>query len=306
MSEHSSNTPKRARWCELIELHLLGTLSEAEGIELEAALTSSSEAREDFRQRCNIDTALRQEASRQTVTPALTLLKPNRWLNWHPLMALAAGLTIGLFSATVLFGFAIQRNQERKTPLAIFQPGFENAQMPFTPGFPKEPGQWSGDTAQVVTAENGVQPKEGNFMLRLEPMTKGVPRIYQLLDLQSLPQDTGPESREIEISASFTAADPTAAARYVIRAFAATEAPANIDAAWFERRDESIASTTRGVDVPAGVSGWQTFHVKIQVPRAARSLVLFFGIRTPEKAARVAPHYLDDVQVTLITPSTLQ
>ena len=143
-------------------------------------------------------------------------------------------------------------------------------------------------------------------MLRLDPMSKGVPRVYQVLDLQSPPSGAGGDMRDIDISASFAAADPGISVRYVIRAFAVTEAPDKLDASWFDRRgEESIAAVTRGFDVMPGMTGWQTFGVKIQVPRAARSLVLFFGVRTPDKAARTSPHYLDDVRVSLITPPTL-
>jgi hypothetical protein len=54
-----------------------------------------------------------------------------------------------------------------------------------------------------------------------------------------------------------------------------------------------------------GSKGWQTMSLKIQVPRAARSLVLFFGVRTPDKTLPKAAHYLDDVQVSLIEPLPL-
>ena len=90
--------------------------------------------------------------------------------------------------------------------------------------------------------------------------------------------------------------------RYVIRAFAVIDAPDLLDASWFDHRDESIASVARGWDVSPGVTGWQTFNVKFQVPRTARSLVLFFGVRTPDKSARTSPHYLDDVRVSLVVP----
>jgi hypothetical protein len=49
-----------------------------------------------------------------------------------------------------------------------------------------------------------------------------------------------------------------------------------------------------------GGNRWQTLRLKIQVPRVARSLVLFFGVRTPDKSSPKAAHYLDDVQVSLI------
>ncbi len=252
---------------------------------------------------------LKMAASSSEVMAAMGKAQPRRRTarlqQWRPQTAAAAGLAIGLFSASVVFGFVVQRGVEKRTPLAVFEPGFENAQMPVAKGFPSGPGQWSGDAARVVTAESGVSPKEGKLMVRMEPMGKGVPRVYQVLDLQSLPTGAGGESREIEVSASFAAADAEASVRYVIRAFGVTEAPENLDAALFDRREEAIASVTRGMDVMPGTKGWQTFSVKIQVPRAARSLVLFFGVRTPDKAARTSPHYLDDVRATLITPPPL-
>ena len=111
--------------------------------------------------------------------------------------------------------------------------------------------------------------------------------------------------REIEISTSFAAADASASVRYMLRAFAVSEPRENLDAAWFEHRDEAIASAMRGLDVLPGNHGWQTMGLKIQVPRAARSLVLFFGARTPNKTLPQAAHYLDDVQVSLIEPQPI-
>ena len=300
-------------WEHLIHGHLDDSLTESEHAEFETLMLESAAARQRFWELAEVH-GLSREAARvafgededQLPANVIPMKRTARvWLQWRPLTAMAAGLLIGLFSASVVFGFVVQRGVEKRTPLAVFEPGFENAQMPLANGFPTGTGRWSGDAAHVVAAENGVQVKEGKFMLRLEPMSKGVPRIYQVLDLQSLPSGAGGESREIEVSASFAAADANASVRYVIRAFGVTEAPENLDAALFDRREEAIASVTRGMDVMPGTKGWQTFSVKIQVPRAARSLVLFFGVRTPDKAARTSPHYLDDVRVSLITPPPL-
>jgi hypothetical protein len=113
------------------------------------------------------------------------------------------------------------------------------------------------------------------------------------------------DTREIEISASFAAADAESAMRCIIRAFAVSEAREHLDSAWVDHRDEAIASATRGLDVMSGSKGWQTMSLKIQVPRAARSLVLFFGVRTPDKTLPKSAHYIDDVQVSLIEPQPL-
>lgn len=139
-------------------------------------------------------------------------------------------------------------------------------------------------------------------MLRIEPPAKGAWRLFQVLDLQSLPPGGSGDSWEIEISASLATPDAEAVVRLFIRAFAVTETPGELDTAWFDRREESIASVTRGLDIPPGVQGWQTLGVSMHVPRTARSLVLFIGVRTPDKAARESPMYLDDVRVALVTP----
>jgi hypothetical protein len=301
MSEPSSNTPNRARWRELINLHLLGTISKEEAIELEAALQYSGEARQDYRQRCNLDSALRQEATEQAMASRVGSPKPARWLSWRPLTAAAAGIVFGMLCTSVVFGFVVQRGFENKTPLAVVEPSFEDPQIALAKGFPDATAHWGGDEARVVTTENEVQAKQGKFMLRLEPSAKGSPRIvYQVLDLTSLPSSASGEMREIEITASFAAAHAGAEVRYMLRAFAAAEARENLDAAWFDHRDEAIASASRGLDVMGGGNRWQTLRLKIQVPRVARSLVLFFGVRTPDKTSPKAAHYLDDVQVSLI------
>ncbi len=297
----------------LIAAYLDGVLTDTERAELNTWLKADAANLRRFTEAVmfeqQIRTAAHATAEQQAAVDfasSIVQMKPHsRWFQWRPLMAAAAGLVIGLFGASVVFGFVVQRGAEKRTPLAVFEPGFENAQMPLAIGFPDGAGRWSGDAAQVVAAENGVLPKEGKFMLRLEPLSIGVPRIYQVLDLQSLPSGAGGESREIEVSASFATAGAEAPVRYVIRAFGVTEAPGNLDAAWFDRRDEAVALAARGLDVMPGTKGWQTISVKIQVPREARSLVLFFAVRTPDKAARTSPHYLDDVRVSLLTPPPL-
>ena len=126
--------------------------------------------------------------------------------------AAAAGLAIGLFGASVVYGIAAHRGAEKRTPLPVFAPGFEDVQMPLDAGFPAGTGRWSGDAAQVVAAEHGVQAKQGRFMLRMEPVAKSPSRIFQVLDLRTLPPNAGGESREIEISAA-----PTSAADVYLR-----------------------------------------------------------------------------------------
>jgi hypothetical protein len=303
------NDPTHPEWHRLFNAALNGTLTAAERPQLAALLKSSAEARELWFLYHDNECGLSELKNTAATTAASVTPRSgpssrgtSPWFQWRSLTAAAAGLVIGMFGVSVVYGIAIRRGLEKRTPLAVFAPGFENAQMRLVKGVPRGTGQWGGDAAQVVAGENGVPAKEGQFMLRLEPPARGPWRMYQVLDLQSLPAGGSGESREIEISASFAAADSEASVRFMLRAFAITEAPEEIDAAWFGRRDESIASVTRGLDVLPGAQGWQTLGVSMHVPRTARSLVLFLGVRTPDRAARGSPMYLDDVRVSLVTP----
>ncbi|MBL9209802.1 MAG: hypothetical protein JNL92_05000 [Opitutaceae bacterium] len=306
------NDPTHREWHRLFNAALNGTLRAAERPQLAELLKSSAEARQLWYLYHDNECGLSELklsappiAARQGMWAPDSALAPQQtspWLQWRSLAAAAAGLVIGLFGATVVYGLAVHRGAEKKTPLALFEPGFENAQLPLVKGIPRGAGRWGGDAAQVVAGENGVPTKEGRFMLRLQPPARGAWRLYQVLDLQTLPPGGSGESREIEISAALATVDADASVRFFIRAFAVTEAPDEMDAAWLDRRDESIASATRGVDLPPGTQGWQTLGVTMQVPRNARSLVLFLGVRTPDKSARESPMYLDDVRVTLVTP----
>ena len=287
---------------ELMRRYLEGVASLEETQELESLIVKDASVRQDFLRYTHLDSALAGvRRSQPSVRPACRSV----WLSWRPLTAAAAGIVFGMFCTSVVFGIVVQRGLEKKTPLALVQPSFEDAQMPLAKGFPDASAHWGGDEAKVVTAEHGVSAKDGNFMLRLEASPRGSPRlVYQVIDLTLLPSSGG-EMREIEISASFAAADAESAMRYIIRAFAVSEARENLDAAWVDHRDEAIASATRGLDVMPGSKGWQSMSLKIQVPRAARSLVLFFGVRTPDKSLPQSAQYIDDVQVSLIEPQPL-
>jgi hypothetical protein len=291
---------------EIIRQSRDGNASSEELKQLEANLREDPDFREAYLRYINLDVALGTVA-KAAPCPSLTALPHRtRWFTWRPLTAAAAGIVFGMFCTSVVFGIVVQRGFEKKTPLAVFQSSFEDAQMPLAKGFPDGSAHWGGDEARAVMAESGIEAKEGKIMLRLEASPRGSPRVvYQVLDLTSLPLGSGGEMREIEITASFAAADADASVRYLLRAFAVLEAREHLDATWFDHRDDAVASATRGLDVMPGVHGWQTMGLKIQVPRAARSLVLFFGVRTPDKTLPQAAHYLDDVQVSLIEPQPL-
>ena len=87
-----------------------------------------------------------------------------RWFTWRPLTAAAAGLVIGLFSASMVFGFGV-RSLERV--VSLFQESFESGPAPLVKGMPQEVNLWSGDFSKIVEKQEGVKPAQGKKMARV-------------------------------------------------------------------------------------------------------------------------------------------
>jgi hypothetical protein len=287
---------------ELMRLYLEGVASLEETQELESLIVRDASVRQDFLRYTHLDSAL---AGVRRSQPSAVAPRPSVWLSWRPLTAAAAGIMFGMFCTSVVFGFVGQRQVEKKTPLAVVQPSFEDAQMPLAKGFPPAPSLWTGDVAKVVPAENGVTPKDGHHMLRMETTVYGkpvlFPRLYQIIALPP----SGSERREIEVSASFASADPSGSPHYTVRAYAVNEAPERLGPDWFARhwfvqQDEAIASAETGFENPPGSTNWQSIGLRMQVPGKARCLVVFFGVKNQAKSQARKPHYLDAVQVSFV------
>jgi hypothetical protein len=287
---------------ELMRLYLDGVASLEETQELESLIVKDASVRQDFLRYTHLDSAL---AGVRRSQPSAVASRPSVWLSWRPLTAAAAGIMFGMLCTSVVFGFVGQRQVEKKTPLAVVQPSFEDAQMPLAKGFPPAPSLWTGDVAKVVPAENGVTPKDGHHMLRMETTVYGkpvlFPRLYQIIALPP----SGSELREIEVSASFASADPSGSPHYTVRAYAVNEAPERLGPDWFARhwfvqQDEAIASAETGFENPPGSTDWQSIGLRMQVPGKARCLVVFFGVKNQAKSQAKKPHYLDAVKVSFV------
>jgi hypothetical protein len=288
---------------------MAGLTIEDEAASLQELLKQDDNAARLYLRYTNLDLALESKASSMDATRELLtapiISRSPRWTSWRPLTAAAAGIVFGMLCTSVVFGFVGQRQVEKKTPLAVVQPSFEDAQMPLAKGFPPAPSLWTGDVAKVVPAENGVTPKDGHHMLRMETTVYGkpvlFPRLYQIIALSP----SGSERREIEVSASFASADPGSSPHYTVRAYAVNGAPERLGPDWFARhwfvqQDEAIASAETGFENPPGSTNWQSIGLRMQVPGKARCLVVFFGVKNQPKSQAKKPHYLDAVKVSFV------
>ena len=233
-----------------------------------------------------------------------------RWQVWRPLTAAAAGIVFGMFCTTLVFGFVSHRlATTKKTPLVVYEPGMEKSNLNFAPSLPRSAGQWGADSATVVSEENGIQPLEGKWMLRLEPIPpeKNVKnhssRVYQVLDLRSLPMSRIVDETEVQVSASFRAEEGVAPSRYMIRVIALNETPEKATKSfWTKMEDDGVVSAAQRFETSPEDRGWQTFSLKMPLPRGAQSLVFLLGVLPPEDAsAKASVHYLDDVHVSVLT-----
>ena len=260
----------------------------------------------------NLDVAL-SAVAKAAPWPAATKALPqqSRWITWRPLTAIAAGIVFGTFCTSVVFGLVAQRAAAvKETPLVVFDPGLESTAPITARDVPSRVGAWGAASGRVVTAENGVEPREGQRMLRLEPLPPNkqgkthLSSAYQMLDLRSLPKASRSGDAQVQVTASFYAANSEVNSRYAIRIFAIDQPPDKARSRfWQKTEDSGVAIVQETFGTEPGEGGWHTFSLKMPLPRGARTLVFILAAGVPKDATGEASmHYLDDVQVSVLTP----
>ena len=304
----------------LIDNCLEGNLSETDAAKLSVQLEQSAEVRTLYWEMASVHGLLEhalQNASLRAVSGQTLPIasRPQRWLQCRPFTAAAMGLVIVMFSASVVFGFVVQRAVVVKiVPLAVYDPGLEKAEPIVARGVPNGVGQWGADSATVVSAENGVQPLEGKQMLRLEPIPpekkvkNHASRVYQVLDLRSLPKRGIADDVEVQVTASFFAINSDVTSRYFVRAFALNETPEQATRGfWPKTHDDGVVSVAQRFETPPGDRRWHTFSLKMPLPRGAQSRVFILGVGPADDATvGASAHYLDDVRVSVLTTQAPQ
>ncbi len=291
---------------ELMRLYLDGVASLEETQELESLIVKDASVRQDFLRYTHLDSAL---AGVRISQPSVVAPRRSVWLSWRPLTAAAAGIVFGMLCTSVVFGFVTQRTTlVEKVPLAVFDPGFEDVAHPLDGGLPNRVGQWGVDSAKLVPAENGVQPLEGQYMMRLEPIPheklvkNHTSRVYQLLDLRAQPLESLVGDFEVQVTASFFATRQDFNSRYLIRVIALDEPLETATKEfWSKTERDDVVSVSQRYDRMPGDGGWQTCSLRIPLPRVAKTLVFILGALPPGDASlQSSAHYLDDVHVSLL------
>jgi len=205
---------------ELIQAYLNGTIGAEDFERLQALLRGSAAARRALRDLSTVDAKLTEMAALdlsamrelKAAPTASSSPRDSRWFQWRPMLAAAAGLIVGLFSATAVFGYMLPHSGKQAV---LLNDGFESGPAPLVTGAPLQAGVWSGDYSEVVSEQQGVKPESGTKMLRiLRADYEGKPRpegsyvgdLYRLIDLRSFRQALADGNAVAQMSAVFNAA----------------------------------------------------------------------------------------------------
>ena len=227
------------------------------------------------------------------------------WLSWRPLTAAAAGLVFGLFSASMVWAYAVPLTRGTiEQVVSVFVDGFEDAQTTPRGGFPKQPNEWTGDLSAPVGAESEVKPIEGKRMLRLIPTPKRkFSYARRIMNLAEYPPVSDGQTRRLEVTASFNTPDTERSSHYQIRLAAFTEAPGDLRAIWNDEPmlfDTVLQHVGRNVRTEPGDSGWQTVSAILDLPPGTRSVVISLAAAEADPTVPPTDHFLDDVEARFV------
>ncbi len=294
----------------LIHECLEGCLSEQDAATLSDLLENSADARDRYWEMASMHGLLEhsmQKASLGVITGrgAQQSDWTSRWPGWSPLTAATAGVVFGILGASMVWAYAlptVKRTFERT--VAIVSESFEDADWRPTRSFPIQANQWCGDLSAPINAVAGVNPAEGDRMVRLTSQNQqkfGYAR--HIVDVADLPTPAVGETWKLNVAAQFNSLESTHSHLYQVRLAAFSQEPAAIRDIW---NDESVLFDTvlhhvsRNMHAQPGEVGWQSVRATMEIPAGTRCVVISLGASDRNSANSQAEHYLDDVQASLV------
>ena len=242
----------------------------------------------------------RQEAFR--IEPA-----PKRKTTWitRPITAMAAGLVIGLFSASIVWAISSPKATTERL-FSLLNGSFDENRL--ERGFPHQSGFWSGDEAAI---------RDGQLRFIATGSDSGDPTgraiscdVFQLVDLRPLRHALSPEGDSVlELSADFLdarAPNSKPSVSFFGQLYLFAGDPGSLHQTWPQSIPEALASgsaqvTTLGSDA----KGTRTLTAKCLIPAQADFAVIQIAARPNLRPAKLAGLSADNVKLTLKTQPTL-
>jgi hypothetical protein len=309
----------------LVRTYLDGEITADEVAELDAVLKTQPAARERFWQEMRMHAALRElgmaqgtrlEMAAEGAVGGWLASRMRQWRPfWRPLTAAAAGLIVGLFSASMVW--AMTRFSETVIiSLPLADASFESDDVVQQQGLPLKPGFWSGDWAEKSSAQGGITPKEGTHMLRMLRSYSEVDRteltssyggdMMQWVDLRPFHSAMHAPGSLFELSASANmVAGQQAPFRLAVQMHAFTDLPDR----WPQRINDLLesaqASSRAVVKLDGEAVTWQEATTRMLAPAGAEFLLVRITVtRTvpgAEGHVEFTGHFVDDLKLTLKT-----
>lgn len=306
---------KKQRLFTLFGAHAADSLAPGELNELQETLRQDAEARQLWFVHQDIEMGLRthlaHEASPSAWEPAASVRSWSR-----PLLAAAAGLAIGLFSASLVFGYVVP---SWKTRIDLLTESFESGVAPLVDGHqPLKTGYWGGDFTEITGPMGNVNPADGKHMLRFVRADYEGHYLpdsfssdtFRLIDVRAHKKEFADGTGVVRLSALFngdiSAADGPYACVLKIYALDA-EFVADRQSGGFTGsiRDRMLAnSSSTRVRLDADPTTWQTAGNELRLPPGTDYLMIQVGMSDDSKQPgrrkdAFAAHYADRVQLVL-------
>lgn len=227
------------------------------------------------------------------------------WLSWRPLTAAAAGLVVGLFSASLVLAVGSPKvTSERLFSLVNGSSG----DPPIGHGFPQQTGIWSGDEAAIVDGKLRFITAEGDAGdLKGRAIACDVFRLVDLRSLKATSRSGG--ETVLELSASFLDSRPpntNPSVTFFCQLYLFQGDPTQMHQTWPRCIPDALASgsaqvTTLGLDA----KGARTLTARCLLPADADFAVAQLVARPNLRPAKLEGLFASDVMLTLKTAPQL-
>lgn len=294
----------------LISACLDGCLSDADADRLSRWIEESSEVRQRYWELASVHAMIEQSmqsTSMKAITGQVVVPAPKSGshFRWSRITSVAAGILIGIFSASMVWAYAIPlASQTQRVSKEIVFESFEDPQMKSSGRFPTNANQWFGKMLSVPET-GGMPAVEGTRLGKFENVPKHrFTYARYVVDLDEYAEPSDKHTRSIEVSGSFFTPDldPTSVFRIDVAAFG--EAPEAVHPVWIDREHfHDVVLQQVGRNYTPELSDPPTWHevkVTMELPTGARSVVVSLGSGKRAPGGAGSDRYLDAVRVHLV------
>jgi hypothetical protein len=223
-----------------------------------------------------------------------------RWIN----PGAAAGLLIGLFSASVVWATIPQAGGIIRTSQEVVTESFEDPDLKLKPMIPNRANQWFGPLVSVAP-EGGVSAVQGSRVGQLSPNPGNrVESVRYVVDLNDYPELAPRHVQSLQVKASFSAPFTGQEPKFRVELAAFREAPGDVREAWQQERvsgDRVLQQVMRNHLPPADELGeWHEVSASLEIPEGSRSVVISLVVFRLDPDKPVSDFYLDGIEVRLV------